>query len=113
MSAQATETTHAIELIVEQDEKGQVAATVPVRWKISPEMAHNLAEKGVEPFMLLVVTQGKSELNRYVVPLKEGMTYLQMRRPGTLTLHATIVWQGKEEPWPAKKVVMAKDDYGN
>ena len=78
MSAQTTEREAPIELIVEQDKDGQVAANVPVRWKISQEMVQTLAGNGTEPYMLLVTTAGTTELDRAVVPLKAGMTYLQM-----------------------------------
>jgi hypothetical protein len=111
MSAQATEQRSAIELVVEQDPMGQVAATVPVRWAISPEMVERLAEVVANPYMLLVITSGAHELDRYLVPLKAGMTFLQMRRPGTLTIHATIVWQ-KQGGDSVKSVVMKKDDHG-
>lgn len=112
MSTQQVTETPAIELIVEQDEDGQVAANVPVRWKISEEMAQTLADKGVEPFMLLVIANGTYEMDHHLVPLKAGMTFLQMRRPGTMTIYATIVWQ-REDGDSVKKIVMRKDDYGN
>lgn len=112
MSAQATEQQAAIELIVDQDPEGQVAANVPVRWKISPEMVQLLAEKGIEPFMLLVVTNGEHEMDRILAPLKLGMTYLQMRRPGTNTIHAAIVWR-KDGEDSVKRIINAKDDHGN
>jgi hypothetical protein len=112
MSAQTTQQAPAIELIVEQDKEGQVAANVPLRWKISPEMAQNLAQKGVEPFMLLIIANDGYETDRYLVPLKVGMTFLQMRRPGTGTIYATIVWQ-KDGEDSVKKIVLRKDDYGN
>lgn len=102
----------AIELIVDQDEAGQVAATVPVRWKISPEMVQRLAEKGVKPYMLLVVSANDYELDRYVLPLTAGMTYLQMRRPGINTIHATIVWQREGES-TVEVAVLEKDNYGS
>ncbi len=111
MSVQDTKQA-AIELIVDQDEDGQVAANVPVRWKISPEMVQRLTEKGVEPYMLLVVSASDRELDRYVLPLKAGMTYLQMRRPGINTIHATIVWQREGES-TVKAAVLEKDNYGS
>lgn len=113
MSAQATEQQAAIELIVEQDPEGQVAANVPVRWRISNEMVQTLAEQAVaDPYMLLVVTNGEREMDRHLVPLKAGMTYLQMRRPGTNVIHAAIVWRVMGED-SVKRIINAKDDYGN
>lgn len=98
MSTQATEKEAAIELIVEQDKEGQVAATVPVRWKISEETIEKLAKEGAEkPYLLLVVTAGTTELDRRVIPLIDGMTYLQLHRPGINTIHATIVWRMEGE----------------
>lgn len=112
MSTQTTEVPTAIELIVEQDEAGQVAANVPVRWKISQEMVQSLAEQGVDPYMLLIVMNGTFEMDRVLVPLKSGMTYLQMQRPGINVIHATIVWE-TEDGASIKKVLFNKDDYGN
>lgn len=111
MSAQAIEEqTAAIELIVDQDPEGQVAANVPVRWKISEEMIQTLVDRGAtDPYMLLVVAAGDYELDRVMVRLKAGMTYLQMRRPGINTIHATIVWTMDKED-PVKSIVMNKND---
>lgn len=111
MSTQAADVISPIELIVEQDEAGQVAANVPVRWKISSEMIAALVGKTVDPFMLLVVTNGGQEMDRIIQPLKSGMTFIQMRRPGANVIHATIVWQ---RDWrdPVKRIVNKKNDYG-
>lgn len=111
MNARATTVKKSLELIVEADPEGHVAATVPVRWIISEEMSKKLATKTSELDVLLVVTNGKTEMSRHVIPLKNGMTYIPLRRPGINTVHGTVVWQRDGYP-TVKSVLFSKDPDG-
>jgi|GEM_PF-3156574 len=101
-----------IELIIEQDEDGQVMANVPVRWKLSESLIQRIASEAEKPYMLLAVSHGRNEMSRHLVSLKAGMTYLQMRRPGVNTIHATVVWKCEWITDSPKDLIMNTDDFG-
>lgn len=103
----------ALSLFLDQDEKGQVDSTVPVRWCISRETAEMIEAEGIlDPQLLIVIEQNGQELERYVVPLEDQMRYIQFRRPGTNVIHATVMWQPDDEEPSVKEIVTGRTDSG-
>lgn len=103
----------ALSLFLDQDEKGQVDSSVPVRWCISRKTAEMIEAEGIlDPQLLIVIEQNGQELERYVVPLEDQMRYIQFRRPGMNTIHATILWQPDDEEASVKTILEKRHDNG-
>jgi hypothetical protein len=102
----------ALSIFTVQDEKGQVDATVPVRWCISRETAEMLQKREIkDPQLVIVVEHDGEEMDRYIVPLEKEMRYIQFRRPGNNVIHATIMWSAGQGP--VKKVLAKQRDSNN
>jgi hypothetical protein len=103
----------ALSLFLDQNEKGQVDSSVPVRWCISRKTAEMIEAEGIlDPQLLIVIEQDGQELQRYVFPLEDQMRYIQFRRPGTNTIHATVLWQPDDEEASVKTILEKRDDNG-
>ncbi len=103
----------ALSLFLDQDEKGQVDSSVPVRWCISRETAKMIEEKDIiDPQLVIVIEQDGVELERYVTPLEDQMRYIQFRRPGKNVIHATIMRQGDNADESVKKLLSKRHDNG-
>ncbi len=75
-------------------------ATLPVSWCFTKEEQELLAQKKAEasmgkgsgPYIVFVTVNGKKEMDRKLVSVEDGQTYIMFRRPGTNTVFAGIVW---------------------
>lgn len=86
-------------LVVGSSRNGQNTANVTLKWQLSERLAKQLLTQEVRsPCMLIVVSDGRRDgIQQYkLVPLKTGFTFLSLRAIGTNTIHATIVWQGRD-----------------
>ncbi|MDO8510364.1 MAG: hypothetical protein Q7S15_01945 [bacterium] len=83
-----------LRLVIDNPEQSD--ATVPIRWCVSQNILKELKQKRVlTPYLLLTAWHHESKreaMVRQLVPLDEAMTYVQFEKPGTHTIHATIVW---------------------
>lgn len=98
-----------IQLTAEISPEGQASSTLPVRWCVSRETVKEFKEKGIKPYLLLVVSNEKRETDRYLFPVTDEMAYVRFRRPGGNLIHATLVWEGRQDP---KKIIFGRDDEG-
>lgn len=93
-----------LELFVQQDEEGAVAAFAPVRWFIEDELVRQIETRGFHnPHLVLAIRaegnetflrhnfNAPKETGVYVVPLKRGMEYVTFRRAGPNEIRAIIV----------------------
>lgn len=94
----------SLELHIDQSPGGEVAATVPVRWCVTPALIDELKSRGfVKPKMLLVVQSPSNssfagertntivETKVQALPLEQELTYVSFSRPGKNTLRTVIV----------------------
>jgi hypothetical protein len=85
-----------IELIV-GDGKPLQNASIPIRWCINAETLNRIRDAGGEDAQIMLVSvdeRGGEE--RALIPLSQGMTYFDIRRPGTSIIHARVVWAQPE-----------------
>ena len=95
LSATEVQQGESIQLFTKLSPDGQVDSVVPLRWCISRETAETLKEKKItKPYMLIVISNGQEEVDRYLTPLTAEMQYIRFRKPGKNTVHATIVARG-------------------
>ena len=106
MTSQAIEEVEDIHLFIKQNAEGQVDATTPISWNVSQEIVQELEKKGAwNPCLLIGIANDGVEVGRYVVPLKNGMQYVQFTRPGKNVVYSTIIWTSssykEDQPAPA------------
>jgi hypothetical protein len=81
-----------IELIV-GDGKPLQNASLPIRWCIDAQTLNRIKEQGgADAQILLVSIDEKGGEERVMVPLSQGMTFFNIRRPGESTINAFVVW---------------------
>jgi len=68
--------------------------TIFLGWCLEKNEIEEFKRRGAKnPCVLLSVVNDYGETDRYVVPLEEGATYIQLRRPGKNRILATVVWR--------------------
>lgn len=118
MSTQSSveEQEEAIRLFTIRDEHDNVSSVIPLRWCISQEIAQRIQDEEIwDPRLLIVISQGGIEKQRYVVPLLNMMCYIRFPSPGENVVHATVVWPGKSYSGKdilPEKVLSARFDDG-
>jgi hypothetical protein len=95
-----------LELVAEQDPNGEVAATIPVRWCLSPALIAEMRKRSFkDPHLVLIVRSVQDvndpEIRRqyvryadtsvYVTPLAAEMRYVSFSRPGHNEILAAVV----------------------
>ena len=104
MSKRTKPKQEGLQLLVQTSPNGETAATVPVRWKITPELAQRITDKEfVNPHIVLAVhrTYVRTFGNEVcevleptsvdVVPLTREMQYVNFVHPGINMVTATII----------------------
>lgn len=75
---------------------GSQDAAIAVRWCICPSIFEKIKkERLLNPHLLLVVTEGRYEVARKLVPLAQEMEYFYFRAPGVHRIQATILCADK------------------
>jgi len=68
--------------------------TIFLSWCLERNEVEELKRRGAKnPCMLLSVVNDYGETDRYVVPLEEGATYIQLRRPRKNKILAIVIWR--------------------
>lgn len=92
---------------------GHSEPIVPVRWCVSKDILEVLREQGVRrPHLLLSVLQKKEdgfhrEVARKLVPLEQGLEYIEFGTSGEHVLNAIIVWATSDTFW-MKDCILAR-----
>ncbi len=66
-------------------------ARIPLRWCVDKETVDTIKERGVTPYLLIVVVTDGKEYKRKLVPLDQMMEYISFRNPGINTVNAACV----------------------
>jgi hypothetical protein len=99
-----------IQLTFGVTKEGQTDSVVPVRWCISKRLTDHLQDlKASNPHVLLAVSHGGMEVQRYLVPLMPPLHHIGFSKVGVSKVHATIVWDAQGDVGQLRKTIFAKD----
>lgn len=75
------------------------SGTLPITWCVRKDILKKLSEMNCIPYLLLIVAPFKEycvvKEQRYLIPLKELMTYVSFNYTGENIIFGSIVWKGK------------------
>jgi hypothetical protein len=103
----------ALPITVEFEGDGITPSSI-MRWWVSDAVKQELVDRTVKsPFLLVVVTHGTQEMERYLFPLFDGRRGIRFYRPRTNRIHLEIVWVNADGRKTAKQAVFGKQRDGS
>ena len=88
-------------------------AVIPVSWCLQRKELEELETRRVEkPQVLIVTVHEKKEVDRYLVPVKQMLLYVQFHKPGENTILAMVVWHSEGKTFKLWERFFKKGTYG-
>lgn len=95
----------SIQLIVPEEISD---ATLPLKWRVPETILESIKQrvtKSSKPYLLISVSIVRGdhciEINRHLVPLEDTLCYVQLPRPGKISIIASVIWDyTNDQPRP-------------